>query len=62
MAGCDPLDPDTWPDGYICVQHGGGEWTLEKSADDEKKSKSPNTGLLVGAALGLAIGIILSKR
>ncbi len=57
MAQCDPLDPDTWPEGYLCVQH-EGEWVLEKEAEGKK---APHTALIIGGAVGLLIGMMLAK-
>ena len=58
MAECDPLNPDTWPEGYICIQR-HGEWILEEKAE---KKKGPHTSLIIGGMLGLAIGIFLAKK
>ncbi len=58
MATCDPLDPDSWPEGYICVQR-EGVWTLESKAVEKKKS--PTNMILIGGAIGLLIGIMLSR-
>ena len=56
---CDPLDPDTWPEGYICVPHGEG-FILEKAAKDKKEG--PYKTLIIGGLLGLALGMVLVKK
>lgn len=55
---CDPLDPDTWPEGYLCVQR-NGQWVLEKKAEGKT---SPHTSMVIGGTIGLVIGIMLSRR
>lgn len=56
---CDPLDPDTWPEGYICVPK-GDQFVLEKAAPSKKEG--PYKMLIFGGVLGLMIGMVLVKK